>query len=196
MMDHHSACTEAIRRLRGGDEAASAEVFDRFIARLLALAEGRLHPLLCSRLDPDDVVQSVFRTFFRRCAEGQFTLLSWDNVWQVLASITARKCARHNRRLGRKILSTDAPNELALHAAFDREPTPEESAAFLDTLEELMRDLPPCERAIFALRLQGHGTRDISNVLGCTIRKVQRVLQHIRKRLERMNEAASGAGTC
>lgn len=190
-MDHHLACPEAILRVRGGDDAAASEVFYRFIRRLLALARGRLHPLLRSRLDPEDVVQSVFRTFFRRCAEGQFLLSNWDNVWQVLARITVRKCARKNSRLGRKIVATDAPNESALRTACAREPTPEESAIFVDTLEALMHDLPERERAIFLLRLDGHGTQDIGNELGCTVRKVQRVLQQIRRRLERMEDAAA-----
>lgn len=195
-MDHNLTCSEVILRMRSGDDAAASEVFYRFVNRLLTLAQGRLHPLLCSRLDPEDVVQSVFRTFFRRCTDGQFLLANWDNVWRVLASITVRKCARKNSRLGRKIVSTDTPNDSALRAACAREPTPEESAAFLDTLEELMRDLPQRERAIFTLRLQGYGTQDISNELGCTVRKVQRVLQQIRVRLERMENAASDTKIC
>lgn len=190
-MDHHVACSEAIFQMRGGDNAASAEVFYRFVHRLLALAQGRIHPLLRSRLDPDDIVQSVFRTFFRRCAEGQFHLVTWDNVWQVLASITVRKCARKNRHLHGKIDLIDDANDAALRAACAREPTPEESAAFLDTLTELMRDLPERECAIFTLRLHGYGTQEISTELGCTVRKVQRVLQQIRRRLERMEEAAT-----
>src|SRR5262252_1081762 len=49
---------------RRGDEAASRELFDRYLARLTALARTRISPKLDTRFDADDVVMSAYRSFF------------------------------------------------------------------------------------------------------------------------------------
>lgn len=185
-MDSELSFLDLLAQLRAGDDAAANAVFHRFAHRLIALARKRLDPMIRTRIDPEDVVQSVFRSFFRRCEDGHFELGGWDNVWHVLACIAVRKCVRKNQRIGRNVAHTGVQNEEALRAAFQREPTPEETVALLDTIEELMRGLEPHERAILTLRLQGSKTREISEELHCTMRKVQRVLQLARERLERL----------
>src|SRR5947209_13963839 len=84
-------------RLREGDPAATAEVFVRYARRLALLAETHLSRRVAARLDGEDVVQSVFRTFFRRCAGGEFHIDSDVDLWRLLVTITIRK-ARANAR--------------------------------------------------------------------------------------------------
>ena len=79
-------------RLRGGDDRAAAEVFRRFTHRLIGLARSRLDHLIRRKVDPEDILQSVYRTFFRRYARGAFDLESWDGLWGMLTVITVRKC--------------------------------------------------------------------------------------------------------
>ena len=57
---------------RQGDQDAARRIVDRYIDRLLPLARRHLSQRLASRIDPEDIVQSVFRTFFSRLKEGQF----------------------------------------------------------------------------------------------------------------------------
>jgi hypothetical protein len=66
-------------RLGGGDPAA-APAFDRFAHRLVARARARLDTRLRQKVDSDDVLQSVCRTFFRRCRGGEFSLGGWDGL--------------------------------------------------------------------------------------------------------------------
>ena len=40
----------------------------------------------------EDVMASVFKSFFRRHAEAPFDLSSWDSLWSLLTLITLRKC--------------------------------------------------------------------------------------------------------
>jgi hypothetical protein len=47
-------------------------LFTRYARRLIGLAEQRLSRALAGHLDGEDVVQSVFRMFFRRSATGAF----------------------------------------------------------------------------------------------------------------------------
>src|SRR5436305_856841 len=71
-------------RLRAGEDAAAREVFDRFARRLVALARRRLDRRLAHRADPEDVVQSAFKSFFVRHREGTFRLGDWDGLWSLL----------------------------------------------------------------------------------------------------------------
>ena len=53
-----------LERFRGGDDLAAAEIFNRYFGRLTALARSRLSPRLARRTDPEDIVLSVYRSFF------------------------------------------------------------------------------------------------------------------------------------
>jgi RNA polymerase sigma-70 factor (ECF subfamily) len=79
-------------RIRAGDRNATTDVFQRFAHRLLALAQSRLDPVTRQKTDPEDVLQSVFCSFFRRMADKQWEVDSWDSLWGLLAMITVRKC--------------------------------------------------------------------------------------------------------
>lgn len=190
-MNGEIAFHEAMTRLRARDDAVAADVFRRFVHRLVCLARTRLHPRVRTRIDPEDVVQSVFRSFFRRSAEGQFEFADWDSLWHVLAFITVRKCANKCRRLRTDVLPPGEVGDDVFLTALDREPTPDEAGSLLDTLEGILIGLQPRERDMVVLRLQGYDTREVSTQLGCTQRKVQRVLQHARERLEQMDDHES-----
>src|SRR5438034_4074023 len=48
---------------RSGDPEAARQLFEQYVDRLVALARRRLSRNLAGRVDPEDIVQSVFRTF-------------------------------------------------------------------------------------------------------------------------------------
>src|SRR4051794_22331363 len=79
-------------RLRAGDDGTTREVFRRFAARLIGLARSQLDSRIIRKEDPEDVVQSVYRSFFRRAADGQFACDTWGDLWSLLTVITVRKC--------------------------------------------------------------------------------------------------------
>jgi RNA polymerase sigma-70 factor (ECF subfamily) len=184
-------------RLGAGDEAAAAEVFHRYARRLRALARSRLDRLLRAKVDAEDVLQSVYRSFFRRHAAGQYELEGWDSLWGLLTVITLRKCGRRVRYF--RSACRDAGREVELASPGDasgvdfqaiaHDPTPSEAARLAETLEQVMRDLTERERAILALSLQGYTTEEVGEQVGRTERTVQRVLQRVRRRLEEMNAA-------
>jgi RNA polymerase sigma-70 factor (ECF subfamily) len=55
-----------LERLQKGDQAAAAGLFRRYVDRLIALARSRLRGAMAGRVDPEDVVQSAYRSFFCR----------------------------------------------------------------------------------------------------------------------------------
>jgi RNA polymerase sigma-70 factor, ECF subfamily len=52
--------------LRLGEQAAAETVFSRYAQQLIALARTKLDQRLQQRVDPEDVIQSVYKSFFLR----------------------------------------------------------------------------------------------------------------------------------
>jgi len=177
--------------LRTGDEQAARQVFDAYVNSLLRLARKRISQRLARRVDPEDIVQSVFRTFFRRVKEGKLLIVEEDDLGKLLTRIPARKAlrqvARHTaakRDCGREG-DPDAPSPLAELASV--EPSPEIVVAFLDLLEHFLDALRPQDRQILEMRLEGYGTLEIAQKLGTSDRHIRRVLEHIRAVIEQQN---------
>ena len=180
--------------LEAGDEEAAAEVFRRYAHRLIGLARGRLDAQIRRKVDPEDVVQSVMKSFFRRHADEQFELKSWDSLWSLLVVMTVRKCGRNvellraARRDVRKETheTADAAASSWRWEAMSDEPTASEAVALTDTLEQLMASLSEREQQILTLRLQGYDVPEIAERVQRSERTVQRLLKGIKERLERM----------
>ena len=101
-MDEAEPIPVLVERLRAGDARAAEALFARYARQLTRLAEQHLSRKLAGRVDGEDVVQSVFRTFFRRSAAGEFRLDASDQLWRLLLTITLRKvrakCPGHSTR--------------------------------------------------------------------------------------------------
>lgn len=179
-----------VNRLGAGDDAAAAEVFERFARRLVGLASKRMDPVLRRKVDPEDVVQSVFKSFFARHARGAFDLDGWGALWGLLVVITVRKVGRQARRY--KGPEHDARREVApdgdgaaddLRAALSHEPSPEEAVALTETVDRFLAGLSERERQVAVLRLQGFTVPEISAQVGRTEFTVEGILKKVRKRL-------------
>src|SRR4051812_31679437 len=83
-----------VERCRAGDNAASRALFDRYVGRLLGVARQRIGERMKSRFDAEDVVQSVFRTFFDRLKKDQFEIADADDLSKLLVRITLHKTLR------------------------------------------------------------------------------------------------------
>jgi RNA polymerase sigma-70 factor (ECF subfamily) len=176
---------ELMDRLRAGDADAARAVYAKWACRLIELARVRLGLSLAGKEDPEDVVQSAYRSFFRHYGAGRFHVEDWHDVWAVLATIAVRKCSRRvaYHLAARRDPRREEPRSFDELAASD--PTPEQAAVLAETVERLLRGLDPPERAIVELSLQGYTVSEISERLGRAERSVQRVRENVRKQLER-----------
>lgn len=178
-------------RLRSGEDIAAREVFDRYACRLVALARRQFDRRLATRVDPEDVVQSAFKSFFVRHRKGVLQFGDWEEIWNYLALVTLRKCVdrvdyfRAQRRDVRREVSTSEGSTPPWQLALDREPRPEEAAALSEAIERLWQAVDVDDRAILELSLQGYTAVEIARELGRALRSVQRVREQIRKRIER-----------
>jgi len=183
-------------RLHAGDKMAADQLYHRFSQQLIALARSRLDGLIRKKVDPEDVVQSVYKSFFLRYQAGQFELANWNSLWGLLTRITLRKCGHqvehfhaNKRDIRQEVRAQPAVEDSAAGwEAIAREPTPAEAAALAETVEQLMRVLKPRQRDIVALSLQGHKPAEISQQIGRSERTVQRVLGDVKEWLEKRQQ--------
>jgi len=167
-------------------------IFERFSRRLIGLARGHLNARLQHKVEPEDVVQSAYKSFFLRYGDGALAAEGWDGLWGLLTTITLRKCAdrarfhRAERRdLAREASPADGDSALPWRDAAGREPTPDQAAVLAETDERLLRPLDMDERTVVELSLQGCSTQEISEQTGRAERSVRRIRETVRKQLER-----------
>jgi RNA polymerase sigma-70 factor (ECF subfamily) len=177
-----AADASLVRRFRGGDEDAATQLYRRYAARLRQLAASQTGADLAPRFDPEDVVQSVFRTFFRRAAAGEYDVPAGDELWKLFLVIglnKVRALAAHHRAGKRDVRHTAGSAAIAATAATD-----DEDLRILETtIEELLAPLPELHREIITLRIAGHEVADIAARSGRAKRSVERILQEFRTSL-------------
>jgi RNA polymerase sigma-70 factor (ECF subfamily) len=185
---------DLLNRLYSDEDAAARDVFQRYSRRLIAVTRRHIGPGLAHRVDPEDVVQSAFKSFFLRHREGKLRVGDWDNMWGLLALITRRKCAdrveylRAGRRDVDRELSISASADQPWLVAADREPLPEEVASLTEMVERLRQAAGDDERAVLELSLQGYTAAEIALRLGKALRTVQRLRERIHQRLLRLQD--------
>ena len=168
-------------------------VFERFAQRLVGLARLHLDARLQHKIDPEDVVQSVYKSFLVRYGQVSFQDHETGGLWSLLTVITLRKCAdrvryyRAERRdIAREAVAGGPDVPAPWQDAIGREPTPDQAAALAETVEGVLSGLDEDERPIVELSLQGYTTQEISDKLGRAERSVRRLRERVRKHLERM----------
>ena len=175
---------QLLERYCSGDDSAAGEIFERYSQRLCALADARIGPRLQRRIDADDIVQSVFHTFFRRAGDGQFVVDHTGALWHLLVHITlnkVRKQAEYHGAQRRDVAAEISATERARLApqAVAHDPTPDEAAALADELESIGSELDEAEAEMFQLALEGHSTSEIGRRIGRSRWTVRRVLDRI-----------------
>lgn len=185
--------SELLDQWKSGSQAAANELYQRYAQRLCQQVERRIGRHLQGRLEAGDILQSAFRTFFRRAANGEFEIDHTGELWNLLVTITLNKirgqaehhCAgkrdpRRELRIGDQV----SPDLIAC------EPSEVEAIALDDELEVLLAKLAGPDADIIRLRLAGYTTAEIASRIGCSRvtvwRKLDRVSYLLCTRLEEL----------
>jgi RNA polymerase sigma-70 factor (ECF subfamily) len=168
-----------LTRYREGDERAAEDLFQRYVTRLVQLARKQLPPRMARRLDPEDAVQSAYRSFFRRARDGAFQLARSGDLWRLLAAITINKVRRQARqqRAGKRRIDQEASSDGVVDFPAEvvaTEPTPAEAAILIEELANVLRAMSPLHRRILELRAQGLCISETADSASCTERTVYR----------------------
>jgi RNA polymerase sigma factor (sigma-70 family) len=189
--------TDWINRLKYCDQAAAQRLWERYCGQLLSLARKKLKGRPCRVADEEDVVQSVFKSFFLGIGRGRFPRLSDRNsLWPLLVLITVRKALdlqEHNRRqkrgggIVRGNAASAGPSRCAgLELLVSAEPTPAFAAQVAEECQRLLGLLrDPQLRRVAELKMEGRTNQEVAEVIGRSVPTVERKLARIRAAWER-----------
>jgi RNA polymerase sigma-70 factor (ECF subfamily) len=174
-----------LRLIREGDEDAAAKLYGRYAGRLRALIRSRCSAELARRLEPDDIVQSVFRRFFLHARQGDYDVPPSEELWGLFLVIALNKLRaeesfyRAEKRDISRTRDVAEPEADGLRAGDDGCA----EATLRLTIDETLATLPPTHRPLVEYRIQGHEVAEIARLSGRSKRSVERVLQEFRQRL-------------
>lgn len=204
--------TQMLPLLRDSEQRdhAADQICQRFMKQLVGLIRTNLSDKVQQRVDPEDVLQSVWISFFRT----DFDIANSNQLFSLLAKITLRKTTDAARRhtAQKRNASEEASGELLDNGRKPSAATPMrvtpgtevatapryEHEALLDedttrlmakgatpehalSAFETMERMPEELRAILVLKMQNYTDSQVAAELGCTRRTVSRRLNVIRE---------------
>jgi RNA polymerase sigma-70 factor (ECF subfamily) len=174
-----------VRRFRVGDDQAARELYLRYVECLRALVRANASADLLRRLDADDIVQSVFRSFFHGAKQGYYDVPAGEELWKLLLVMALNKVrarGAYHRAAKRDVRLTRGGEsyELLLETA-QQDDVPDPFLSIV--VDEVLERLPPEHRQMVELRMCGYAVAEIAQKTGRSKRSVERMLQESRSRL-------------
>ncbi|MCR9293737.1 MAG: ECF-type sigma factor [bacterium] len=182
-----------IDEVREGRSTAAMHIWQHYFDRLVRAARARLKGQDRGMADEEDIVVSVFESFYRAAKEGRFPQLAGrDELWRLLLTMSARKIVdkqRHDHRLRRGAGQTvrslqEATGDAGLAIqVIGNEPTPEMVAMMTESVERLFSHLGEGPlRELAVAKLEGYSNAELSQRFGCSERTIERRLHLIREK--------------
>lgn len=164
-MPEDSAFRDLIVRVRAGDDAAAAELVQRYEPAIRRAARVRMSDSRLRRIfDSMDICQSVFASFFVRAALGQYELDRPTHLLGLLVDMTHKKLANHMReeRAAKRDYRRQRPNRDSGPPLPDAGETPLQQAAAKELLQEFRKRLTAEERELADRRADGQDWAQIA----------------------------------
>jgi DNA-directed RNA polymerase specialized sigma24 family protein len=177
----------------GRSDEAEGELWNRYFSRLVGLARLKLRETPKRVADEEDVACAALTSFFGGMAQKKFPdLRDRNELWPLLAKITARKAVDQQRKLlaqkrGGPAVTSEGLKSLSgsssewQQALIDDQLQPEFLVSMTEECDRLMVRLGDDGlRTIARRRLDGFTNAEIALELGVIERTVERRLQLIR----------------
>ena len=177
-----------VRRLNAGASSAAADLDEAYRSTLCRLVEREMNRRFRRREDPEDVVQSAFRTFYRRNLLGEFRIDSSVDLWRLLETITRHKILKHVEKHAAGKRTPKREEYPEGDKLCGQAPTPEEAAIAADLMEKALAGLDETYVKVLHMRLQKCTEEEIAAKLDCTRAFVRSKLKRIRDRLQKLSE--------
>ncbi|MCA9008293.1 MAG: sigma-70 family RNA polymerase sigma factor [Planctomycetaceae bacterium] len=155
-------------------EDAAAQFYARYMEKLMSLVQRNLASRFSARVDPEDLVQSIFRSWFIGAREGYIKPVSKDEVWKLLSVVALNKVrnkVKFHDAQRRAVSRTESGDEV--FGAIP-EPKPEDATEFIELIEAASQRLEEMPRRTLELTLAGNTVEEIAAELGRTTRSVSR----------------------
>ena len=183
-----------IRLVKDGDSIAANRIWQHYFDRLVKAVRKRIYGQNRAVSDEEDIVLSVFDSFYEAVEKGRFPDLSdRDDLWRLLLTMAARKVIdkrRHDQRQRRGggivMHSLDAGDEESvIIEAIGNEPSPEIVLMMQESIEKLFSHLGVGQlQDLAGAKLEGYSNAEIAERFGCSERTIERRLHLIREKLQ------------
>lgn len=199
-----------IQQLRAGVPEAAEELWHRYFAQVVRLAQTRLRGAKCAAADEEDVALSAIYCLCDGARQGQFPhLADRKSLWALLVAITSHKAVdliRRENRQKRGGAGADSANSaesqrdrigeaVPLSGITGQQASPEVTALFGEQFGCLVRELDQAEDPdllqIAVARMLGDSVVEIAARLSCARRTVERKIRLIRRIWEQRTEEAA-----
>jgi RNA polymerase sigma factor (sigma-70 family) len=193
-MSKSSNVSHWIDLVKAGDSAAADRIWKHYFDRLVRSVRGRLYGQNRAVSDEEDIVLSVFDSFYNAAEAGRFPdLTDRDDLWRLLLRMSARKVVdkrRHDERQKRggnvKVhsLNQAGDDETVIEAIGD-EPSPDMVLMMQESVEQFFSHLGGGQlRDLAVAKLEGYSNAEIAKRFGCSERTVERRLHLIREKCQ------------
>ena len=182
-----------IHLVKEGDSSAANRIWKLYFDRLVRAVRQKLYGQNRAVSDEEDIVLSVFDSFYAAAEQGRFPdLADRDDLWRLLLTMAARKVIDKQRHDGRQrrggneaLQSLDvADGESEVAQAIGREPSPEMVLMMQESVQELFSHLGVGQlQDLAGLKLEGYSNAEIAERLQCSERTVERRLHLIREKV-------------
>ena len=195
--------------VKTGDSIAANQIWQLYFDRLVRAVRARLYGQNRAVSDEEDIVLSVFESFYDAAENGRFPDLSdRDDLWRLLLRMSARKIVdkrRHDQRQRRggnvTIQSLNqADDEESVIEAIGDEPSPDMVVMMRESVEQLFSHLGVGQlQELAGAKLEGYSNAEIAQRFGCSERTIERRLHLIREKFHQElfteNERAQAENT-
>ncbi len=204
-MSHSPNVSHWIDLVKAGDSAAANRIWQHYFDRLVRSVRARLAGQNRAVSDEEDIVLSVFDSFYNAAENGRFPDLSdRDDLWRLLLRMSARKVVdkrRHDQRQRRggnaKVHSLNqTDDDDSVIEAIGNEPSPVMVLMMQESVDEFFSHLGVGQlRELAVAKLEGYSNAELAERFGCSERTIERRLHLIREKCQqelfKTNEHAS-----
>ncbi len=188
-----------IHLVKAGDSAAATRIWHHYFDRLVRSVRARLYGQNRAISDEEDIVLSVFDSFYNAAENGRFPDLSdRDDLWRLLLRMAARKVVDKRRRDLRqrrggtvKLHSLDQTGNDGdveggrVIEAIGDEPSPEMVLMMQESVEQFFSHLGVGQlRDLAGAKLEGYSNAELAQRFGCSERTIERRLHLIREKCQ------------
>ena len=188
---------ELVGRLLKGDQNAAWTLLQNYSKRLHGLARKHLQSQYRITVEPEDVIQSVYKSFIKRVRVSSNDLVFEDaeSLFALLATITVRKCWRKLGGASKQPIGKGSSNDLEMYGAISERNDAVEESALLETMEYLLENFDPAEKEIAKMLILETTVKEIVETLDesyYSVRVVRGALQERMQRLIRIEARTNG----
>ena len=180
--------------VKTGDSAAANRIWQHYFDRLVRAVRARLYGQNRAVSDEEDIVLSVFDSFYDAAENGRFPDLSdRDDLWRLLLRMAARKVVdkrRHDQRQRRggnvtiHSLNQNDDTESVIEV-IGEEPSPDMVLMMRESVEQFFKHLCVGQlQELAGAKLEGYSNSELADRFGCSERTIERRLHLIREKCQ------------